>query len=106
MMRPVVLFRHALASDTVCVLSHLHCLSQPHACSGPAALATEPPRPELLLEKPHGRHEALISPRMWKHIITQALYQLLFLFLVVYGAPRHLPAYSVRSPRIALLVCS
>ena len=54
--------------------------------------------PELLLEKPHGRDEALISPKMWKHIITQALYQLFWLFLIVYGAPRVLPAFSVRSP--------
>ena len=52
--------------------------------------------PELLLEKPHGRDEALISPKMWKHITTQALYQLFWLFLIVYGAPRVLPAFSVR----------
>ena len=61
------------------------------------ALATEPPTPELLLEKPHGRDEALISPKMWKHIATQALYQLFWLFLIVYGATSVLPAFQASS---------
>jgi Ca2+-transporting ATPase len=62
--------------------------------------------PELLLEKPHGRDEALISPKMWKHILTQALYQLFWLFLIVYGAPRVLPAFSVRHPWIVQGICN
>jgi hypothetical protein len=52
--------------------------------------------PELLLEKPHGRDEALISPNMWKHITTQAAYQLFWLFLIVYGATAQLPAFQAR----------
>ncbi len=45
---------------------------------GALALATEDPVPELLLLKPHGRDEPLITPRMWKHIVTQGLYQVRF----------------------------
>ncbi|KAK9829300.1 hypothetical protein WJX72_005021 [[Myrmecia] bisecta] len=59
------------------------------------ALATEEPTPKLLLQKPHGRHEKLISPKMWKHIITQGLYQIFILFLVIYGAPAHLNRYRL-----------
>lgn len=61
-----------------------------------AALATEPPTPHLLEEKPHGRDEALISPRMWKHIAFQAAYQLFWLFLIVYGSTKCLSVYKVR----------
>lgn len=39
------------------------------SCS--AALATEDPTPDLLLQKPAGRRESLISPHMWWHILTQ-----------------------------------
>ena len=60
-----------------------------------AALATEPPTPELLLEKPHGRDEALISPSMWKHIFCQGIYQLFWLFLIVYGATKYVGPYKV-----------
>ncbi len=42
---------------------------------GALALATEDPVPELLLLKPHGRDEPLITPRMWTHIGTQGAYQ-------------------------------
>ena len=54
--------------------------------------------PELLLEKPHGRNEPLISRRMWKHVVVQGLYQLFWLFLIIYGAPMQLPAFAVRCP--------
>ena len=66
------------------------------------ALATEAPTPALLKERPHGRTEALISRKMWKHIITQGLYQLFWLFLIIYGAPRLLPArYGLPPPTAA-----
>lgn len=51
-----------------------------------AALATEDPAPELLLNKPHGRNEPLINRLMWKHIFVQGVYQLFWLFLIFYGA--------------------
>ena len=42
---------------------------------GALALATEDPNPELLNEMPHGRNQALITSKMWKHILVQGLYQ-------------------------------
>ncbi|CAK0781476.1 hypothetical protein CVIRNUC_005383 [Coccomyxa viridis] len=62
---------------------------------GALALATEPPTPHLLEEKPHGRDEALISPAMWKHIFCQAFYQLFWLFLIVYGATKYIAPYRL-----------
>lgn len=40
-----------------------------------AALATEDPTPDLLLTKPHGRDEPLISRYMWRFILSQGCYQ-------------------------------
>ncbi len=51
-----------------------------------AALATEDPRPELLLMKPAGRTESLISKKMWKHILVQGVYQMFWLFLILCAA--------------------
>lgn len=62
-----------------------------------AALATEPPTAALLEEKPHGRDEALISPKLWKHIFCQGFYQLFWLFLIVYGATKYIGPYTVRT---------
>lgn len=39
------------------------------------ALATEPPIKSLLDKKPYGRDDSLITPRMWTHILAQAIYQ-------------------------------
>ncbi|KAL5475276.1 hypothetical protein EMCRGX_G027356 [Ephydatia muelleri] len=49
------------------------------------ALATESPSPELLKRKPYGRNKALISPRMWAFLIGHISYQLIVLFVLVYG---------------------
>ena len=49
------------------------------------ALATEPPTGALLLEKPHGRSERIISNRMWKHIMGQAVVQLVICFGLMYS---------------------
>ena len=51
------------------------------------ALATENPTPDLLDHQPYGRNEPLISPTMWKHILLQSLYQLLFIFVILYAFP-------------------
>lgn len=52
-----------------------------HRCPS-TALATEPPTPDLLTRHPTGRDEPLITPTMWKHIVTQAVYQFVTLLLV------------------------
>eukprot|EP01119_Soliformovum_irregulare_P015116 TRINITY_DN420_c0_g1_i1.p1 TRINITY_DN420_c0_g1~~TRINITY_DN420_c0_g1_i1.p1 ORF type:complete len:706 (-),score=251.71 TRINITY_DN420_c0_g1_i1:81-2198(-) len=49
------------------------------------ALATEPPTPSLLDRPPHGRHAPLITFRMWRTLVSQALLQLFFLFFILYG---------------------
>ena len=59
-----------------------------------AALATENPTPDLLLDKPHGRSEPLISRSMWKHVIVQGCYQLFWLFLIIYAAPARIHSYK------------
>ena len=62
-----------------------------------AALATEVPSPDLLLETPHGHTESVISVRMYKHILVQGFYQILVLLLVIFAAPPLIEAYAVRS---------
>ena len=48
-----------------------------------AALATETPQQNLLLRKPAGRTESLISRKMWKHILVQGFYQMFWIFLIL-----------------------
>lgn len=38
---------------------------------------------------------------MWRQMVVQASYQLLVLFLVIYGAPQHIARYSLPSPCVA-----
>mmetsp|Transcript_32815 Transcript_32815/g.57221 ORF Transcript_32815/g.57221 Transcript_32815/m.57221 type:complete len:972 (-) Transcript_32815:1699-4614(-) len=51
------------------------------------ALATERPKPEILLTKPIGREEKMITPHMWTHIIVQTVFQMLVLSFILYAAP-------------------
>eukprot|EP00891_Asterochloris_glomerata_P007553 jgi/Astpho2/7553/e_gw1.00115.5.1_t len=60
---------------------------------GALALATEDPTPDLLEVPPNGKHDWIINGCMLKHIFWQGCYQLFWLFLIVYGAPAHLPHY-------------
>jgi Ca2+ transporting ATPase len=38
------------------------------------ALATESPTDELLLRKPHGKNEYMVTANMTKHIVGQSIY--------------------------------
>lgn len=38
------------------------------------ALATEPPAPELLSERPYSKTENIVTPIMWRNIIGQSLF--------------------------------
>lgn len=38
------------------------------------ALATEPPTDDLLKMKPYGREENMVTPIMWRNILSQALF--------------------------------
>jgi Ca2+ transporting ATPase len=51
------------------------------------ALATEPPHEKLLERKPYPKTESIISPKMWKHILIQALFELVILLFLYLYAP-------------------
>lgn len=53
---------------------------------GALALATDPPREEMLKRKPAGRHAPLISKSMWRFIIGHSIFQsaILIGFLIVF----------------------
>lgn len=55
------------------------------------ALATELPTPDLLNEKPHHRHQSLISRSMAVTIATSALYQLVVMILLIFCGDSFLP---------------
>ncbi|XP_064155786.1 plasma membrane calcium-transporting ATPase 3 isoform X1 [Anguilla rostrata] len=48
------------------------------------ALATEPPTESLLLRKPYGRNNPLISLTMMKNILGHAVYQLIIIFTLLF----------------------
>ena len=54
---------------------------------GSLALATGPPYEELLHRKPNKKGESIINGKMWKHIIIQALVQLVILLSLYFLAP-------------------
>ncbi|EGR33929.1 hypothetical protein IMG5_030810 [Ichthyophthirius multifiliis] len=58
------------------------------------ALATEPPQQQLILRAPHQREDYIISRKMFKHIIMQALYQLTVLFIIAFAGEMFLPEYK------------
>lgn len=51
---------------------------------GALALATDPPSPDMLDRRPEPRTAPLISSRMWKMIIGQAVYQILVILALLY----------------------
>lgn len=52
---------------------------------GSLALATEPPKPELLERKPLGRDDYIISRKMVKHIGFMSIYQSIIIFGIVFA---------------------
>ncbi|KAF3926267.1 hypothetical protein ABW20_dc0106181 [Dactylellina cionopaga] len=52
------------------------------------ALATDPPTPEILDRKPAGRKAPLVTLRMWKMIIGQAIFQLIVTFTLYFAGER------------------
>ncbi|KAL4476839.1 hypothetical protein ABPG72_010676 [Tetrahymena utriculariae] len=58
------------------------------------ALATEPPGEHLLKMKPHDRDEYIISRKMFKHIISQSIFQLIIMLIFIFAGPDFLPEYS------------
>jgi len=67
------------------------------------ALATELPKESLLLRKPQNRDDYIVSRRMVKHILGQAIWQCLvlftFLFAGEYLIPESVPKYAYTGVR-------
>ncbi|OEH79990.1 calcium-translocating p-type pmca-type protein [Cyclospora cayetanensis] len=55
------------------------------------ALATEPPSDELLRRKPHTKQEYLVTKKMFRNIIGQALYQLVVMFTLIFAGEKFIP---------------
>jgi Ca2+ transporting ATPase len=57
------------------------------------ALATEDPVEELLNRKPHSREDYIISKTMMKHIIGQAIFQIIVMMILVFAGEKIIPEY-------------
>merc|ERR550514_1786832 len=58
---------------------------------GALALASEPPTETLLNRPPYGRNKPLISPTMWLNLLGHSVFQLVVLFLMLFGAGPECP---------------
>nr|XP_029520476.1 plasma membrane calcium-transporting ATPase 3-like isoform X8 [Oncorhynchus nerka] len=75
------------------------------------ALATEPPTESLLLRKPYGRNNPLISRTMMKNILGHAIYQLTIIFTLLFAGEkifnidsgRHAPLHSPPSEHYTII---
>ena len=61
---------------------------------GSLALATEPPTDDLLNRPPHSRDEYIISTTMFKHIIGQAIFQIIVMMILVFAGEKLIPEYE------------
>ncbi|KAF7730071.1 hypothetical protein EC973_003017 [Apophysomyces ossiformis] len=59
------------------------------------ALATDPPTPELLQRAPEPRSAPLITLKMWKMIIGQAIFQVIVTLVLLYSDVLHYSSESV-----------
>ena len=55
------------------------------------ALATEPPKPDLLKRPPHSRDDYIISRTMVKHILVMSIYQSAIVFIIVFTGEYWIP---------------
>ena len=55
------------------------------------ALATETPKDDLLKRPPYRKNEYIVSQKMIKHILGQAIYQCIILFIIVFGGHKFIP---------------
>ena len=58
---------------------------------GALALATEPPKKELLKRPPYRRDEYIINRKMVKHILCSSLYQIIVVYAIVFGGEHWFP---------------
>jgi magnesium-transporting ATPase (P-type) len=55
------------------------------------ALATDDPKPELLLRPPYRKTEYIISRKMTKHILATGIFQSIVLLVVLFTGPMFIP---------------
>lgn len=55
------------------------------------ALATETPKPELLQRPPYRKAEYIISRKMVKHILGQAIFQSIVILTILFGGASFIP---------------
>jgi len=55
------------------------------------ALATEPPKIELLNRPPYRRDEYIISRKMVKHLLSMAIYQICIVYAIVFAGEYFFP---------------
>ena len=58
------------------------------------ALATEPPNEGLLDRHPHSRDEYIISATMFKHILGQAIFQIIVLLALIFAGDHFIPEFG------------
>lgn len=51
------------------------------------ALATEPPSESLLLDRPYGKNESILSPCMWRNIVCTSFYEIVVLMIIMFAKP-------------------
>lgn len=52
---------------------------------GALALATEPPKKDLLRRPPYRRDEYIVSRKMVKHLLCNAVYQVIIVYAIVFA---------------------
>lgn len=58
------------------------------------ALVNEVPHMEIMNRKPNNINDPLISTKMKKHLIGQAIYQLIVMLILIFNAENFIPEYS------------
>ena len=48
------------------------------------ALATEPPKEEIIRGKPYPKNESIVTPVMWRNVIGQAVFQIVVLSILLF----------------------
>lgn len=49
------------------------------------ALATEPPKEDIIKGKPYPKNDNIITPVMWRNILGQSLFQIIVLSVLLFG---------------------
>lgn len=58
---------------------------------GALALATEPPKPDVLKRPPYKRDEYIISRKIVKHVICNSFYQIIVVYTLAFAGEYFIP---------------